>query len=362
MYAIAGLIRELPDDYEETCFKCGAIVRRRGVRSPGDLMMLSLFHLVNGCSLLEVSEVAGLTGLGALSDVAFMKRFEGCAGWFEHINGELAQGAVCDYVLPGWLSSRRVIAVDASDVVEKGRSGRTWKLHYAFDVFKMANVQHKITGQDVGETLSNFAVFPSDLFMADRAYGTLNSISHCLDGGGDFIFRIRKGCFTMRFADGEAMSLLAWLRTIAEGEAAETTVYVALDGGLRPIRVCAARKDEAGIAATRKRIRRKDSRKRKKTSQEAKEMNDYVVLVTSLGPEACAGEVLELYRLRWQVELCFKRLKSILGFGELPKRREGSVKAWLNGKLMVALLIEKMLSRVDFSPAGRIGCSQEPMA
>jgi IS4 transposase len=33
-------------------------------------------------------------------------------------------------------------------------------------------------------------------------------------------------------------------------------------------------------------------------------------------------EVLATYRLRWQVENYFKRLKSILGFGELPKKKE----------------------------------------
>jgi IS4 transposase len=54
--------------------------------------------------------------------------------------------------------------------------------------------------------------------------------------------------------------------------------------------------------------------------------------------------------LRWQVEIYFKRLKSILNFGELPKRRPGSVVAWLNGKLMVALLLEMIISKAAFPP------------
>ena len=51
-----------------------------------------------------------------------------------------------------------------------------------------------------------------------------------------------------------------------------------------------------------------------------------------------------------QVEIYFKRLKTIMDFGELPKRRPGSVMAWLNGKMMVALLIEKIMSQANFSP------------
>lgn len=46
----------------------------------------------------------------------------------------------------------------------------------------------------------------------------------------------------------------------------------------------------------------------------------------------------------------FKRLKSILDYGELPKKTEDSIFAWLNGKLMIALLIEKLLGRATFSP------------
>lgn len=55
------------------------------------------------------------------------------------------------------------------------------------------------------------------------------------------------------------------------------------------------------------------------------------------------------------IEDNFKRLKSILDFGELPKRRPDSVIAWLNGKLMIALLIEILLSKTSFSPHENFG-------
>lgn len=77
-------------------------------------------------------------------------------------------------------------------------------------------------------------------------------------------------------------------------------------------------------------------------SEKTKLFNEYIVVVTSLKSDVKAEKVLELYRYRWQVELYFKRLKSILDYGELPKKKEESVFAWLNGKLMIALLIEKI--------------------
>ena len=66
-----------------------------------------------------------------------------------------------------------------------------------------------------------------------------------------------------------------------------------------------------------------------------------------------AAAVLAWYRCRWQIELCFKRMKSILGLGDLPKRREDSCRAWLHGKLLVALLLERLLDNAEhFSPWG----------
>ena len=58
--------------------------------------------------------------------------------------------------------------------------------------------------------------------------------------------------------------------------------------------------------------------------------------------EASVEQVLEAYRLRWQVELTFKRLKSIAQIGHVPKHHHQSSRAWLYGKLLVALLSQRL--------------------
>ena len=62
-------------------------------------------------------------------------------------------------------------------------------------------------------------------------------------------------------------------------------------------------------------------------------------------PEAgfTAAEVLEWSRTRWQVELVFKRFKSLAQLGPLPKYDDESAKAWLYRKLLVALLVDKLI-------------------
>jgi IS4 transposase len=74
-------------------------------------------------------------------------------------------------------------------------------------------------------------------------------------------------------------------------------------------------------------------------------------------------KILELYRARWQIELCFKRLKSLLRLGCLPKRSGESARAWIQGKLLTVLLIERLIEEAQlFSPWGFPLTTAQPLA
>ncbi|WJI43086.1 transposase [Mesorhizobium sp. C120A] len=75
----------------------------------------------------------------------------------------------------------------------------------------------------------------------------------------------------------------------------------------------------------------------------------FVMLLTS-GHELTADEVLQTYRLRWQVELAFKRLKSGMGIHKLPARDERLARSWLTAHLMLALMIDEAVTDVLDSP------------
>ena len=74
---------------------------------------------------------------------------------------------------------------------------------------------------------------------------------------------------------------------------------------------------------------------------------------TSLPGSFSTELALEYYRRRWQIELAFKRMKSLAGLGHLPKKDPASARAWLYGKLFVSLLAEHMIQAARaFSPWG----------
>ena len=345
---IATLMREMPDGYDDACFETGAIVRKRDVKNPDDLMMLNLFHLMTGCSLVEISTIASLAQIGEISDVAFMKRFKNCNEWFKWVISRTMTDGQITYELPECIKKYRLLAIDASDVVEKGRSKRTYRLHFALDIRNMHAALYNITTNEVGEKLSNFTLSKGDLVLADRVYGSAAGIMHCNESGAEYILRLRVNGLSLCNENGEKFKLFEHMKGKELGDI--KTYAKSKDGKLLPVRICFKKKDPDAIEKTQKKMHRKESKKQCIISDETKAFNEYIVVVTSLGDEVSTSEILDAYRYRWQVEIYFKRLKSILNYGELPKKTEDSIFAWLNGKLMIALLIEKIIGRATFPP------------
>lgn len=354
MIGAASLLRMMPKGYEKACFETKAIIRRRDIKDPNDLMMLILFHLLTGCSLIEVSEISKLAKLGSISDVAFMKRFSNCNDWFKWILEAIrnTNKGVIKYEVPEKLKQYRILAVDASDVAEKGASGRIFRLHFALDLCHMHAALYKITKNDVGEHLRNYDISKGDLVLADRAYSSITGIEYCKKRDCRFIARMKANSFKPYDSAGKPMDLLCEMK---EKDLGELNAFAKVERGenageLIPVRICFKKKPEEALESARKKLHRKESKRQLTITPATKLFNEYIVLVTDLDKNISTSDIIELYRYRWQVELYFKRLKSILDYGELPKKSEKSIMSWLNGKLMIALLIESMMGKADFSP------------
>jgi hypothetical protein len=351
MKNIEKLMSRLPKDYEATAKTTKALVRARGIKNSRDLMLLCLIYLFKGLTLLEVSVYASVENIANISNVAFMKRFAKCRDWFRHIATNLHISERLGYAKPSIFDTFRIIAVDASDIVQRGKLKLEFHLHYAYDIFNMRTVEYKFTNNKVGETLKNFTMFTQgDLIIADRAYGTLTSILHCISLGADYIFRMKYNAFSLYEITGEKFNITKKLADATNTKSVDFIAYFKNGKQLTPIRICAIKKNEDGVAKSEKRIKRRESKNQTTYSDDSKLMNHYIVVATSLQSAISAKDILELYRYRWQVELFFKRAKSLLQLGNLPDRKEENILAWLDGKMLCAMLIESLQAEVDFSP------------
>jgi hypothetical protein len=249
-----------------------------------------------------------------------------------------------------------VRVVDGSTVSEPGATGSTWRLHYSIQLPSLSCDEVHVTEASVGETLCHYRVAPGDLLIADRGYANRNGVRHVRDHGGDVIVRLNLSNLPLLDRKGRPFDLLAHMRRLRPGGVGDWPVLIAPDKrGQAAIegRLCAIRKSRTATQRARQKLLREAARKHRQTRPETLEACGYIFVLTTLPPKVSAVVVLELYRGRWQVELAFKRLKSLLDLGHLRKVDPIGAKAWLQGKLLVAILIENLIGIADrFSPWG----------
>ena len=118
------------------------------------------------------------------------------------------------------------------------------------------------------------------------------------------------------------------------------------------LRLIVQRKTPEATEATRLALRRAAIKKGKKLDPRSLIAAEFMILATSLPQTGyTAKDVLAVYRLRWQIELAFKRLKSLLHIDRLPTRTEPTSRSWLYAHLILALLCDDLSQDfLNFSP------------
>lgn len=350
----------LPEDWARQARELGALRRVRGVAGPAALLRTLLIHLANGYSLAETSARAREAGLAQMSSVAVFKRLRASEQWLRWLAEQTRQRQ--DWQVDS--RKRRIRAVDATTVSEPGSTGTDWRMHYAFNVEDLQCDFFELTGVSGGETWRRVPVQGGDILLGDRAYATPVGVAHVVEAGGDVVVRCNVQSLPL-YEQGKRFSLEARLRRLRVGQAQAWLASVRKpQGGWIEGRLLAVRRSAAATRAVRARLQRRASRKQHPVSPRRWRLAAYFLAWTTLRDPWSAAEVLELYRVRWQIELAFKRLKSIVGFGHLPKKDPASARAWLHGKLFVGLLAERLIAAANaFSPWGySLADSEEPLA
>jgi hypothetical protein len=349
------LRRFLPAGWEEKARELGAWRRQpRAIDSTESLLRLLLIHLADGCSLREAVVRARRGGIAAVSDVALLKRLRASGEWLRWMAVELLQRHGTSVEAPDWLSAYRVRVVDASVVCEPGSTGTDWRIHYSLRLFGLQCDEFHLTGPQAGENFSRFQIASGDLMLGDRAYGHLKGFRHVLAHEGHFLSRLKSKAFGLRDRAGQDLSLNQLLEPLDVGEVGDWAASGWAKGQTEiPLRLCAIRLSEEAAQQSVRRAMKEMKKKQHSIDPDTIALRRYVVVATSL-PAAISGrQIMELYRARWQIELSFKRLKSIMGLGHLPKEDEASARSWLQGKMLVACLAQAIVEEGrSFSPWG----------
>jgi hypothetical protein len=345
------LTKYLPSGWEAKAKELGAMQRDRGViREAGSLLRLNMLYVTNEGSFQTAALGMALTEGLQLSKVAAFKRIGKSAQWLRWMAKELCAMQGAAIAKPEFLGDRSVELYDASDETTRGKEKNTWRLHYCFNLFEFSSTSVEVTTNREGERLTRHAISENSIAVADRIYCTMSGIEHVLSSKADFVLRFKSKAFHLYDRAGHRIQLLPFLRPLNAFEHTDIRCYYKLPTGeLRPLRIVAMKKDEKAIDASHRKMMRKVSKKQEKAVlADTVELNEYVVLATSL--EYTNEQILELYRARWQIEQVFYRLKSLFGYGDTPNKRDDTVLAWFYGKLVLAALCESILKRMSFPP------------
>lgn len=334
----------LPAGWEEQARRSGALRRARGVDGAESLLRVLLMHLAAGGSLAETAARARAAGLAKLSAVALFKRLQASEEWLRWLAAEQRNLLVTP--LPE--SARRLRAVDATVVSEPGSTGTDWRVHYSINLTTLQCDFFEITGVAGGETVRRVPIEKGDIVLGDRAYSNPAGVAHVVEAGGDVLFRLNWHTLPLYHEDGRRVNVLAALGRLKVGEIRDLPNWVLpAEGDAIPGRLIAVRRSAAATRHVIRKMELQANKKQKVVSVQRRRGAQYFMAWTSLNEETPADKVLGFYRSRWQIELSFKRMKSLLGLGHLPKKDPASARAWLHGKLLASLLVERVIQAAN---------------
>ena len=320
--------------------------------------MTLLIHIGCGYSLRETVTRAKLAGLADISDVALLGRLKKAKNWLHSLCVALfeEQGA-----MPNCERSFQVRLFDATNVKEPGKTGSLWRIHYSVQLPSLTCDFFKLTttkGKGTGESFFQYSIKKGDYIIADRGYSTASGIHHVVSKKAYVMVRVNTHTLPLLNLKHQPFYLLKNVQTLKKaGTIRSWKVLVpGRENKHVPGRICAIRKSNEAIKIAQDKILKEARKKSRKTKPETLEYAKYVIVFTNFPEDSFSDyDVLNWYRSRWQVELVFKRFKSIAQLGHLPKRSDDSSKAWLYGKLFVALLTNKIIDYAfSFSPWGYI--------
>jgi hypothetical protein len=353
-------------DVEATARSRGAFTRAREIKNAATLLRLALAYGGLGMSLRETCAWAEAGGLANLSDPSLLERLCKAAPWL----GDIVAALIAEQAKSParrW-AGYRLRALDGTSICQPGADRTTWRLHVGYDLATGQVDQLELTDVYGAENLQRLTYQPGDIVMADRYYARPRDLRPVIDVGAHFIVRTGWNSLRLVQANGESFDLFTALAVQVEQE---NEVKVRIHEGMEAspaeplmLRLVIRRKDPEQAEAEQKRLLMDAKKRGKQPDPRSLEAAKYILLLTSLPAGVFPpADILALYRFRWQIEMAFKRFKSLAGLDTLPAKNPQLARAWIYARLIVAIIAEQIAGQVpDSSPSGPSNTSRKPIA
>ena len=339
--AFEAFLQELPPEYWAMAIEFKAFCRARKIKTPAQLLQVVMSY----CGLdLVLRETAGTFTLleESISDTAIHKRLKACVPWIKALLSQM-MGSAAELLVAGNL---RWVVIDGSTVQGPGASETWYRLHIAIDLVKGQLIHVEVTDKHQGEHLDHYPLQEGDVALIDRGYNQPATLVR--QGKKGVCVVLRYNPHSMNVYD-ERCQKVVWsetLRSCSEDELC-VPVRVMYEGEYIDAWVHAVRLPPEQAAGARCRVRAAARKKGRTPQAKTLQMAEWILVLTTISPEILSTPAIAaLYRVRWQVELAIKRLKSVLDIDRLRAREDSQLsELYLHGKLLYAWVIEKRARR-----------------
>jgi len=331
----------LPSDLDASARAHSAFSRPREIASATDLLRICFAYGFCDKSLRETAAWAEVIGLASVSNPAVYKRLAKCGDWLAHLIVSFMQ----ERGMPT-PTSFPVRVVDASVLCKPGSTGTDYRLHIGIDLGTLQLTSVELTGAEGGETFRRHSFAPGEVALGDRGYAQRGGVASVLQQDAHVVVRINWQNFPLLTPGGHPFDIIEHLSTLKSRQCKEWQVAFEDDGKSYPVRLVATKLCRKDARDAQKRIRKEAKGEPHPNSLEAAK---YVMVITDLPATVLPPrEAIELYRLRWQVELYFKRLKSILHADKLRAKSEHLARTYIYTNILAALIIDELGFRRGF--------------
>lgn len=316
----------LPADLEESARSAGALLRCRNVPDAGALLRMALAYAVSDLSLKDVAAWASSLHVAEITGPGLFYRLRGAEAWLEHVLAE----ALAEGVAPT-TAAWPVRVVDATVINGPGNKAVQWRAHVWINPATGGFRRVELTDDSGGEKLSRHVMERGEVILGDRAYATARGLYAVRLAGAHAVVRFAPA--NLRTCDEQRQRIYLTEREAQVPAVGAVEFMITVPVPPQPTKSHKLWKSSRAI----------DWIPARAIAARTRSGEVFWIVTTLNAAELPALQVMALYRLRWQIELFFKRLKSLLHLDTLPSRQGPTAKSWMLARLIAAALAQRLV-------------------
>jgi len=328
----------IPENIEETAREHGALVRRRNIPDAETLLRVILAYAVSNLSIKDVAAWASAMNIAGLRGPSLHNRLSNSVSWLKETLADILRSSA-----PTAPEGLRWKVVDATVINGPAAKGTDWRLHVVSDPVRGCLHSLELTDRFTGERLDIHDFSEGDVILGDRCYATARGIHSVRKAGAHVVVRCNPHSTRLCDSSKHLINLNDFEKHVPQAGVMKLDLLMPIppEKRTKSHKVWQIGKAQAWLPVM---------------LVGGRTIKGKVIWVLSTLDEQALAPVdaLRAYRFRWQIELLFKRYKSLLGMDSLPSKEGGPTsEAWVLARLIAAALAHKMIDQAKFfSPWG----------